>query len=177
MRWLFLGVVTTACLLPLQAGDKGKAQSLTPKEAAEGWLLLFDGDTTFGWNIAGEGRAREGQLRLGGKEGTVEIHATVFGSVQLELEYMCQDGARLRSGALTFELASTKRGRLETTLGDPVNQLSFEVPAGHALVIDKLRLKPLGLKSLFNGKDLSGWNVFPGKKSVFAVKDGAINVL
>src|SRR5207302_8534941 len=30
-------------------------------------------------------------------------------------------------------------------------------------------LRPSGMESLFNGKDLTGWKEFPGKKSKFAV--------
>jgi hypothetical protein len=39
-----------------------------------------------------------------------------------------------------------------------------------------VKLRPLNTKTLFNGKDLAGWTVFPKKKSQFAVIDGAINV-
>lgn len=39
-----------------------------------------------------------------------------------------------------------------------------------------LSLKPLGTKSLFNGKDLSGWKVYPGKQSTFAVTEGEIDI-
>lgn len=37
-------------------------------------------------------------------------------------------------------------------------------------------LKPVGLKSIFNGKNLDGWNSYPEMKSRFAVKDGVLNV-
>lgn len=37
-------------------------------------------------------------------------------------------------------------------------------------------LKPLGMQSLFNGEDLSGWRVVPGSKSEFQVEDGTIHV-
>lgn len=37
-------------------------------------------------------------------------------------------------------------------------------------------VKPLGTKSLFNGKDLSGWHPVEGSKSEFAVADEAISV-
>jgi hypothetical protein len=37
-------------------------------------------------------------------------------------------------------------------------------------------LRPLGTTALFNGKDLAGWRVVPGGKSVFTVKDAAIHV-
>ena len=39
-----------------------------------------------------------------------------------------------------------------------------------------IRLKPLGMESLFNGKDLTGWRVVPGHKSEFTVSDGEIQV-
>ena len=40
-----------------------------------------------------------------------------------------------------------------------------------------IKLKPLNLKSLFNGKDLTGWKVFPDKKSVYSVTpEGYLNV-
>lgn len=40
----------------------------------------------------------------------------------------------------------------------------------------KLILKPLNTKSLFNGKDLTGWREVPGSKSEFKVVDGEIQV-
>src|SRR6185436_17133797 len=40
-----------------------------------------------------------------------------------------------------------------------------------------LKLKPLSLKPVFNGKDLSGWKEIPGHKSVFSVTpEGWLNV-
>jgi hypothetical protein len=35
--------------LPLMAAEEAKPNTLTPKEVEEGWILLFDGETTFGW--------------------------------------------------------------------------------------------------------------------------------
>lgn len=37
-------------------------------------------------------------------------------------------------------------------------------------------LKPLSMKPLFNGEDLSGWKTVPGSKSTFDVVDGAIHL-
>lgn len=37
-------------------------------------------------------------------------------------------------------------------------------------------LRPLGLKPLFNGRDLNGWRIAPGGASEFTVADGAIQV-
>ena len=46
-----------------------------------------------------------------------------------------------------------------------------------AVAFRNIKLKPLGLELIFNGRDLAGWKVFPGKKSVFSVTpDGDLNV-
>jgi len=43
--------------------------------------------------------------------------------------------------------------------------------------LKNVKIKPLAMKSLFNGKDLAGWKEFPGKKSKFTVTDkGEINI-
>ena len=42
--------------------------------------------------------------------------------------------------------------------------------------IMEVKLRPLHLKPIFNGKDLEGWNVIPGHKSIFSVVDGALNI-
>ena len=39
-----------------------------------------------------------------------------------------------------------------------------------------IALKPLGMQSLFNQKDLSGWQVVADSKSTFEVKDGSIHI-
>jgi hypothetical protein len=37
-------------------------------------------------------------------------------------------------------------------------------------------LRPLGMQSMFNGKDLSGWQTVPGSKAKFQATDGTIHV-
>ena len=44
------------------------------------------------------------------------------------------------------------------------------------LAMKDVRLRPLALEPIFNGKDLDGWNIIPGRKSKFNVVDGAINI-
>ena len=41
-----------------------KANTLSPKEIAEGWLLLFDGDSDFGWNGDGIVKSGDGKLTI-----------------------------------------------------------------------------------------------------------------
>lgn len=44
------------------------------------------------------------------------------------------------------------------------------------VAVSDVKLRPLGLRSLFNGQDLSGWNIIEGHKSVFSVVDGQLNI-
>ena len=58
------------------SGDEpAKTAALTAKEIADGWILLFDGETTFGWRIEGESQVKDGTLILGG---TKETTATLL---------------------------------------------------------------------------------------------------
>ncbi|HEY1377883.1 MAG TPA: DUF1080 domain-containing protein [Gemmataceae bacterium] len=59
--------------------------------------------------------------------------------------------------------------------------MGFRVPAGSKLVLHDLRIRPLGLEPIFNGKDLSGWKQYAGDekraKSKFTVtSEGWLNV-
>src|ERR1044072_7007190 len=44
------------------AADEAKPNTLTPKEIADGWILLFDGETTFGWENKGNVTVKDGVL-------------------------------------------------------------------------------------------------------------------
>src|SRR5437762_2299064 len=95
----FLLMLVTA--LPA-AGDKSppKANTLTPKEAADGWILLFDGEATFGWNgpllatnpnrygpLSGGAKVEAGVLHLGGEKEVSVWSSAAFGDFRLEFEY------------------------------------------------------------------------------------------
>src|SRR5437879_2786720 len=45
----FLSVILLLIPLTVHAADSTPINTLTPKEIADGWILLFDGKTTFGW--------------------------------------------------------------------------------------------------------------------------------
>src|SRR6516165_784209 len=62
MRRLLFAVALPIVTLPLLAADETKANTLTPKEIADGWILLFDGETTFGWKSDGEVKANDARL-------------------------------------------------------------------------------------------------------------------
>ncbi|MCF6285979.1 MAG: DUF1080 domain-containing protein, partial [Candidatus Hydrogenedentes bacterium] len=44
------------------------------------------------------------------------------------------------------------------------------------LQVQNVKLRPLGLSPVFDGKTLEGWNIIPDRASIFTVKDGAINI-
>src|SRR4051812_19723265 len=72
----FLSVAAALCLAgAVRADDKPKPNALTPKEIADGWILLFDGETAFGWKTEGDATAavKDGKLvvQAGDKPGRV----------------------------------------------------------------------------------------------------------
>jgi hypothetical protein len=70
MKPLLTTIVLAAALPACAAQEKARPNTLTPQEIADGWLLLFDGETTFGWRVDGEARAEHGLLVLGGGKAT-----------------------------------------------------------------------------------------------------------
>jgi hypothetical protein len=90
--------------------------------------------------------------------------------LQASYEVRTVDGKRLEKGDNGVSRVECK--------GEAVGpfQVAFQVPAGVKLQLRNIRLRPLGLQSVFNGKDLTGWKEHPGKKSKFTVKDGVINL-
>jgi len=192
-----LGLLLLAAVPTYAADEKpSKPNTLTPKEIADGWILLFDGETTFGWKIEGEAKVKDGELVIGGEKASTATSMTMYRDWQLHLKsqgegnLVLQDGKGNRvSAGLTSQvlnLWATAGGGLGTHIevtSGPVNKamfsydgakpvpLRFEVSAGKTLALSNVKLKPLGLNSIFNGKDLNGWKVIPGHKSEFGVND------
>ena len=79
-----------------------------------------------------------------------------------ELEVVTGGGAKVR----TLEGTNT-RGHIG---------ILFHHNRGATVEVSDVRLRPLGLKPIFNGENLDGWNIIPGKPSKFSVVDGAINI-
>jgi len=88
MRRILIAVVFLLPL-PAQSAEPGKFASLTPKEIAEGWILLFDGKTTFGWtspNASGWTIVDRLLAPQAEKPGLL-VTTTVWSDYDLSLEY------------------------------------------------------------------------------------------
>jgi hypothetical protein len=66
-----------------------QANTLTPAEAANGWILLFDGETTFGWTEEGAAKwkAADGMLIADSSEAGWLRSNAAFGDFILRLEF------------------------------------------------------------------------------------------
>src|SRR5712671_4339079 len=80
MRCLIASALLLLAVVPARAGDQPRPNTLTPKEIADGWILLFDGETTFGWKAEGNAEVKDGVLILGQDKKTTAEVATRFGT-------------------------------------------------------------------------------------------------
>ncbi len=208
---------------------------LTEAELADGWILLFDGETTFGWQAASKANwaVADGIISVSEGEPGLLCTTTPFADFVLKVDFRnpkgTNSGVFLRTATVpkdpavdcyelniadasisAFPTGSFVQRKKAEGEYDSSDWRSYEVTAvaGHFVVkldgqtvldytdpqplgrgpiglqlnsgkveFRNIKLKPLGLESLFNGKDLTGWTVFPDKKSVFSVTPaGELNV-
>jgi uncharacterized protein (DUF427 family) len=217
---------------------KPASNTLSPEELAQGWILLWDGESSFGWEpqISGEWKGFEGTLHA--SQGTYMWlrHTTPFANFVLKAEFRMKaietdSGIFIRSakegdptrtgyqvninnmnkdwgnGSLVYRVKSSA-GKLSpnewhrfeiTADGDHINvvlngnqvldthdstaaagYIGLQYLKGDDVEFRNIKLRSLGLQSLFNGKDLSGWEKVdrPNAKvpPEWFVKDGAIHV-
>jgi hypothetical protein len=201
--------------------------TLTPEEIADGWILLFDGQTDYGWHAASKAnwKVADGAISVDSGEMGLLHTTSQFADYVLKVDFRSSPGTNsgvfLRTPAVPtnpaadcYELNIAAPAVSPFPTGSFVNRekaravpasaewQTFTVKAegGHftvgldgQTVLDytdprplargfiglqfnkgrvefrNVKLKPLGLETLFNGHDLTGWKVFPGKASVFSV--------
>ena len=235
----------TRILLPLVSFVLGLAVSsnisadeqpntLSRAEVADGWILLFDGKTDFGWKAASKAnwKVADGMISVSEGEKGLLCTTSEFGDYVLKADFRAEkstnSGIFLRTQAQPtnpavdcYELniapddnpfptggfVARKKSDGGHTTGD---WQSFEVTAEGShfkikldgrpvleytdpkslprgliglqlnsgpVAFRNIKLKPLGLKPIFNGRDLSGWKNHPESKSVFSVTPkGELNV-
>jgi hypothetical protein len=131
-------------------------------------VLLFDGETTFGWKIEGEVAVKDGWMILGGTKMTIATCTSAFPGGQFfcrhEFAANLLDAKAPRitlnqeSKDELFPFGNAPRERV----GYPVNplcQARFTVPAGTTLKVRDLSMHPAAREKLFTGKNLDGWKV------------------
>lgn len=115
---------------------------LDPSAAMDGWLAIFDGQSTFGFQGAAiVHESSKAALHAGATTSEfadfeVRIEVAKAGTLQLP-----DRSVKLQPGNHTL-ISLGRRGPLRLNDG---------------LVVTRLNLKPLGLVKLFNGKDFSNW--------------------
>jgi hypothetical protein len=163
----------------LAVADAPKPNTLAPREAAEGWLLLFDGETTFGWQIEGDAKVADGALILGGDKPVKAKLSTPFAGAEYGFEYTDLQGhgeAKVSIGGDLVHGAHPIRPPAAgqnagwhlasgAVLGGDLairTAVRIELPAGARVSLRNFKLKPAEQKPLFNGKDLAGWKKYTG---------------
>lgn len=233
MRFVILNVVLAAMLAP------AAPNTLTPQEAAEGWILLFDGETLFGWTSEGQAQWRvqdgaivadtggPGWLRTNsefadfllvcefrtGTDGNSGIflraakpdigapHETGY-----ELQIWNQhpefptgslvNHARARRASFRpnewnrFEVLANGTHWIVKLNGERVLEtrdsksrvgyIGLQFNPGHPVAFRNIKLRPLNLQPLFNGRDLSGWRPVDSPRAKepprWTVREGMIHV-
>jgi hypothetical protein len=207
MRTIVCAAFLVVTALPAWAAGQPKPNTLTPKEIADGWLLLFDGETTFGWQIDGEAKMEEGMLVLGATKATTATLTTRlgYGAIAFNAQTDNANDAKLTFNAykegpfiraaplgevgwhgfhaqvvrddISIWADGSKGFVAKGGVLDQPTAIAFHVPPGQKLLLRTIKFLPYDLKPIFNGKDLTGWKEFPGKKSKFTVtSEGWLNI-
>ncbi|HUT12725.1 MAG TPA: DUF1080 domain-containing protein [Thermoguttaceae bacterium] len=232
-----VGGVLVCLALSAAVGNVVAAEpnTLTAEETAEGWILLFDGETLFGWQPVTEAdwKVADGVISVSQGEPGLLRTTSQFGNYRLKVDFRSAAGTNsgvfLRTSpeptdvtTKCYELNIADAGTSAYPTGSFVNRQkaegnhdtadwqTFDVTAeGGRFVVEldgrvvldytdpkplgrgfiglqlnsgkvefrNVKLKPLGTRSLFNGKDLSGWKTYPEMDSVVTVTpEGAMNI-
>jgi hypothetical protein len=171
-----LALACALALFGLARGDgKAKPNSLTPKEVSEGWILLFDGESTFGWEIDGDAKVENGELVLGGTKATTARPTSKFGEFQFVIEHASGGPVKLGNATVAQNDSATNRISMTDSVNGDNDYFPVKVEAGKVARLSGIKIKPTKTRSLFNGKDLTGWKKFetlPARaKSQFTVTD------
>src|SRR5690242_2747248 len=87
MRHFLPALILLLAALPCHAQDEmPKPNTLTPKEIADGWILLFDGESTFGLKTEGEFRIENGILVIGGGKKVSNIKTFELSDYEIQFE-------------------------------------------------------------------------------------------
>ena len=226
--------VLLCAMIQLEAAEPQKPNTLSADELAAGWLLLFDGQTDYGWETGSEAdwEVKDGMIRVSSGKSGLFCTTTEFADYQLKVDFrsptQTNSGVFLRTplhpkgatvdcyelniapqdnpfptgsfvgrkkakavtssdGWQTFDVTAAGgeftvkldgKEVLSFTDEDPIAIGRIGLQLNQGLVeFRNIKLKPLGMKSIFNGKDLTGWKTNGAMQSRFTVtKEGEMNV-
>ena len=154
VRWLACAI----CLAVVGTGSAAekKPNSLTPQEIADGWILLFDGESTFGWT----GKAEVKDAGLVVQAGETLRLALPLPPGELQVEPA--------TAKILVEPLASKQVGISVRDGSRwqfVSTCTIILAGGETGTrLTGLRYRPKRTQSLFNGKDLAGWRIFKDEK-------------
>jgi hypothetical protein len=233
---IFLASLIALAIVSFSVAASAADNTLTEEERAEGWLLLFDGESLFGWKAHSEVDWTVVQGEIKATKGEVGLLCTTsnWANYQMKVDFQApvetNSGVFLRTPPVAsrddvvtkcYELniapsdnpfptgSLVARKKVEknfdskawrqfdiTVQGDHVTvkcdgetTVDYKdpkpVPSGliglqfntGAVSFKNVKVRPLGLKPLFNGKDLAGWKTYPKMAGKFSVnKEGYLHV-
>lgn len=232
IRWASLLAFLVATSVPAVAEN-----TLTRDEVSDGWILLFDGETSFGWASRGPAQwvVADGELTTQPGSGAGMLATTTeFADFELKVDFWidatANSGVFLRAptrgditaanayevniydahaawptGSIneigrvrgsprtvgrwnTYHLTAQGDELVVRLNGQPVLEAKDAAHTRGVIAVQQyngqgtvkfrnIRLKPLGLKPIFNGRDLTGWREIPDRKSIYSVTpEGFLNV-
>jgi hypothetical protein len=185
-----LSIVFALLAIPAFAEEKAKPNTLTAKEIADGWILLFDGETTFGWKTEGEAKAKDGALIIGGKKAgsaqlnTPLLRATLLMEVSPDGKKWGTATCSIEGDVVAMEMEGINALDLPPAffLTNKLGHFIFSVGDGESFQVRSVKARPEKMTSLFNGKDLTGWKEFKATKEkkvasqLTVTKEGWLNV-
>lgn len=113
-------------------------------------------------------------MHVGGEKPACIEPTTLFGPYELRCECKVIGKKDVLIGSEVVKSTGAAWRTLALKLDSPP---ALETPADMQIIVKSMLLRPLGLQSIFNGKDLTGWTTFPDKKSKFTVtNEGTLNI-
>jgi enamine deaminase RidA (YjgF/YER057c/UK114 family) len=140
---------------------------LTKEDAAAGWISLFDGTTAHGWT----GAVVKVGLLSGGRTNS---NFQVF-----EVRAKSKTRGLLRIGKLFFPVDGAFTAKIEA--GSQAKRTALQLGTG--LQIEQLAVRPIQLKAIFDGTDISDWIPIAregqpdSKQTKWSVNDGIIRAV
>ncbi len=172
----FMLLVGATLIAPVNETPKTN-NTLTPKEIAAGTILLFDGETTFGWTIEGEANVKDGWLDLGGAAPTKAFLSTQLPeNYQLSFEMYRVGGGIIANYLKLMRMAASDEPKtfLDMVIQDRPTHLQFT---------SSFEGKKLSVNTEFSGDGSKGSaatvvnGVAPGRQNVFFDVPAGVHVL